>query len=293
MTISPSMEKTKLSLEDLVVQAGGMRAIPAAARKVLDLVDDDNTSSAVLGEALSKDQALAAHVLKVANSALYGCSREIATLPMAVSVLGRKALRNQTIVVTTRGVYKRFGITEKMLWSHAVCTAIGARLIARKCCPPMAEDAFICGLMHDVGKVILNNECPEMFADVMMRTYNDGEPYLQAERQLFGYSHTQVGALVTQRWNYPTMISQVALHHHSYEESTPTLDGAGAENILACVDQSNTICKILGAGYRQPHAEVVLETRPSFHLLKLSADQIPVLIAETQEALAKESAGWA
>jgi hypothetical protein len=89
------------------------------------------------------------------------------------------------------------------------------------------------------------------------------------------------------------MISQVALHHHSYEESTPTLDGAGAENILACVDQSNTICKILGAGYRLPHADVVLETRPSFHLLKLSADQIPVLIAETQEALAKESAGWA
>jgi putative nucleotidyltransferase with HDIG domain len=287
------MEMVKLSLEDLVVKAGGMRAIPAAARKVLDLVDDEIASSAALGEALSKDQALAAHVLKVANSALYGCSREITTLPMAVSVLGRKAIRDQTIVVTTRGVYKRFGITERMLWSHAVSTAIGARLIAKRCFPAVAEDAFVCGLMHDVGKVILNNECPDLFADVMMRTYNDGEPYLQSERQLFGYTHTQVGALVTRRWNYPEIISNIAFHHHRDEESRPALDSSGSEKILACVDQSNTICKILGAGYRQPRPDVTLEGRPSFQLLKLSPDQIPALLSEAQEAFAKESAGWA
>jgi putative nucleotidyltransferase with HDIG domain len=293
MTISFPMEMVKTSLEDLVAKAGGMRAIPAAARKVLDLVDDEQASSAVLGEALSKDQALAAHVLKVANSALYGCAREITTLTMAVSVLGRKAIRNQIIVVTTRGVYRRFGITEKMLWSHAVSTAIGARLVAKKSCPAVAEDAFVCGLMHDVGKVILNNECPDLFADVMMRTYNDGEPYLQAEKQLFGYSHTQVGALVTRRWNYPAMISSVAFHHHRDEEPGPALEDAGSERILACVDLSNTICKIVGAGYREPQADVKLETRPSLQLLKVSPEQIPALIAEAQEAFAKESAGWA
>jgi len=287
------MEIVQLSLEDLVAKAGGMRAIPATARKVLDLVDSDRTTSAVLGEALSRDQALAAHILKVANSALYGCSREITTLPMAVSVLGLKTIRDQTIVSTTRGVYKRFGITEKMLWSHAVSTAIGARLIAKRCFPAMAEDAFVCGLMHDVGKVILNNECPELFAQVMMRTYNDGEPYLQAEQQVFGFTHTQVGALVTRRWNYPEIITHIAFCHHRDQEPRPALDGSGAEKILACVDQSNTICKIVGAGYRQPQPDVSLEMRPSFPLLGISAEQVPALISEVQEAFAKESAGWA
>jgi len=287
------MEKVKLSLQDLVAQAGGIRAIPAAARGVLDLVDDERSTSAGIGEALSKDQALAAHILKVANSALYGCSREIATLTMAVSVLGRRAIRDQTIVVTTRGVYKRFGITEKMLWSHAVSTAIGARLIAKRCFPAVAEDAFVCGLMHDVGKVILNNECPDLFADVMMRTYNEGEPYLQAEKHLFGYTHTQVGALVTRRWNYPAMISNIAFCHHRDDEARAPFDDAGWEKILACVDQSNTICKIVGAGYREPNADISLEGRPSFQSLGLSVEQVPAFISAAQEAFAKESAGWA
>lgn len=280
------------SLETVASKAGDMKAISTVARKVLDLISSDSTTSAVLGEALSKDQSLAAHILKIANSAFYNLSREITNLPMAVSVLGLRNLRDQVMVATARGSYKRFGITEKMLWTHSVASGIGSRLIARRFFPQLVEDAFICGLLHDVGKVILNNECPEEFSEVMMLTYNEGLTYVQAETQVFGYTHTQLGAMVSRNWNYPHVITETIFRHHSDEEIRPVLEDKDTQSILFCVDLSNTVCKILGIGYRDAKPDINLEEKPSAKFFNLSSQQLADLVPQIEAAYVKESAGW-
>ena len=291
--MSTSTSAHVMSLEKLAEIAGDMKVFPAVARKVMEMVDRDDVSGAKLAEAISKDQALAAHLLKAANSALYGLPREITTLLMAVNVLGFRNIRDMTIMATTRGVYKRFGITEKMLWTHSVSAAIGAKMIATKYARPVSDDAFICGLLHDVGKVILNNECPEAFSEVMMKTYNEGASSIQAELDVFGYTHSEVGSSVTAKWNYPKLIPTLILQHHRDEEKRPRLEDSSTLKVLACVDLANCICKILGAGYRKPNSEIDLKERPAFTYLNIQPETAPALIEEVQEVFASETNKWA
>ena len=290
--MSAAMNSSLLSLEQLIRKAGDMRVLPSVARKVMEMVEQENTSGTQLADAISKDQALAAHLLKAANSALFGLPREITTVLMAINVLGFKNTRDMTIMATTRGVYKRFGITEKMLWTHSVSAAIGAKLIANEYAPLVRDDAFICGLLHDVGKVILNNECPELFGEVMMRTYNEGESSIQAEKAILGYTHTEIGSMITSKWNYPSVISNIIAHHHRDEEIRPGLEQPETLKVLACVVLSNTICKILGAGYRQPSEDLDLVNNPAFNFLEIPPEHAPALCSQLKEAFDRETSNW-
>lgn len=281
------------SLDTLIEKTGDLRTISAVAQRVLDLINADHATAAILGEALSKDQSLAAHILKVANSAFYSLPREVTTLPMAVSVLGLRNLRDQILVAAARGAYKRFGITEKMLWSHSVACAIAARSLAKRYATRLTEDVFICGLLHDVGKVVLNNECPSEFTEAMMLIYNEGYSSVQAEKEIFGYSHTQVGAMITRNWNYPTVITEVTFQHHHNEEPRPPVDDPDLLEILACVELANLICKILGIGYREPKPEIPVEAHPAAETLKIPAAHCAELVDRIAETCHKESSGWA
>ena len=281
------------SLDKLVEKAGDLRTISSVAQKVLDLINADYATAGMLGDALNKDQSLAAHILRVANSAFFNVSREITTLPMAVSVLGLRNLRDQVLVATARGTYKRFGKIEKMLWSHSVACAIAARLLAKRYAPRLAEDAFICGLLHDIGKVVLNNERPAEFTNVMMLTYNEGYSSILAEREIFGYSHTQVGAMIATNWNYPPIIIEVTFLHHNDEEPRPLVKEPDLLKVLACVDLANLICKILGIDYREAKVGVSLERRPAAQLFNIPSAHLVELTSLVRETYRKESAGWA
>jgi putative nucleotidyltransferase with HDIG domain len=286
------VESQAMKLDELINKAGDMKVLPTVARKVMEMVEREDVSGNQLAEVISKDQALSAHLLKAANSALFGLPREITTVLMAVNVLGFKNTRDMTIMAATRAVYKRFGITEKMLWTHSVSAAIGAKTIASQYAAFVRDDAFICGLLHDVGKVILNNECPDLFSQVMMRTYNEGESSIRAETEVFGYTHTEVGSLITAKWNYPRVISSIIHQHHRDEESRPSVEDPGTLKVLACVDLSNTICKVLGAGYREPREALDLVDHPALTFLDIPTETAPKLVTELQEAFAKEAAHW-
>ena len=281
-----------MKLDELISKAGDMKVLPTVARKVMEMVEREDVSGNQLAEVISRDQALSAHLLKAANSALFGLPREVTTVLVAVNVLGFKNTRDMTIMAATRGVYKRFGITEKMLWTHSVSAAIGAKTIASQYAAFVRDDAFICGLLHDVGKVILNNECPDLFSQVMMRTYNEGESSIRAENEVFGYTHTEVGSLITAKWNYPKVISSIIHQHHRDEETRPSMEDPGTLKVLACVDLSNTICKALGAGYREPRETLDLVDHPALTFLDIPTETAPKLVTELQEAFAKEAAYW-
>jgi HD-like signal output (HDOD) protein len=127
----------EMKLEELINKAGDMKVLPSVARKVMEMVEREDVSGNQLAEAISKDQALSAHLLKAANSALFGLPREITTVLMAVNVLGFKNTRDMTIMAATRGVYKRFGLTEKMLWTQASSLRSCATMLSFAVCYTM------------------------------------------------------------------------------------------------------------------------------------------------------------
>jgi len=124
----------------------------------------------------------------------------------------------------------------------------------------------------------------------MIRTYNESESSIRAESEVFGYTHTEVGSLITAKWNYPRVISSITHLHHRDEESRPSMEDPGTLKVLASVDLSNTICKVLGAGYRVPRETIDLVDHPALTFLDIPRETAPKLVTKLQEAFAKETA---
>jgi putative nucleotidyltransferase with HDIG domain len=280
------------TLEKVVAQAGDISALPTVARKALEQIDSNEGSPAQVGETLSNDPVLAARILKVANSPLFGLSNEVTSLPTAVSLMGFRTTRDLVLLASLRAGYRRFGLPERLLWAHSVACGIGARMIARQYSPAVVEDAFICGLLHDVGKVVLLNEAAEPYTAVMMRTYNENLPFIAVEREVLGYTHTELGASVAERWRYPKIIQVAVRHHHADQEQLPPPADSSACATLDCVDLANVVCKIRGMGYRSPQPDLDLGARPAFARLELPEGSGPDLAEEINETFAKQAAGW-
>ena len=121
------------------------------------------------------------------------------------------------------------------------------------------------------------------------RTYNEGESSIRAESEVFGYTHTEVGSLITAKWNYPKVISSIILQHHRDEESRPSMEDPGTLKVLACVDLSNTICKVLGAGYREPRETIDLVDHPALAFLDIPMETAPKLVSRVAGSVRKGS----
>lgn len=274
---------TILSKDELINKAGDLKVLPFVARKALEILNDENCSIDDLSAVIEKDQTIAARILKISNSALYGLRREVTSLEHALLILGFKTLRSIVLTATTRSLYKKFGMTEKIIWDHSVGAAIAAKLISRGFGSEVMDIAFVGGLMHDLGKVIMNNETSEAYSEVMMKMYNEGMDSITAEKDIYGYDHTDIGAGVTGKWKFAGPLVTVLKEHHlnncKLENITDPLTG----KCVACVHLADHICKVLGIGYREADESVVLQELSSAVYLDLGKDKLDKLVHETSE----------
>ena len=174
--------------------------IPDVASKALRQMNDPEISGAQLAKTISQDQGLTAKVLKVANSALYALPREVKNLQQAAMVLGFTTLKSIVISASCRSIYKRFGMTERGLWTHSVASAMASHLLAQQLDLKHRDEAFVAGLMHDIGKVVMNNGARDKYKEVMRITKEEQLPSTEAEQRIFGFSHVDVGSILVQRW---------------------------------------------------------------------------------------------
>ena len=101
------------------------------------------------------------------------------------------------------------GLKERLLWEHSIGTAFACRLMAQKHAPPLTEEAFLAGLMHDIGKLVLNIRIPEKFDDIVQVVYNENRTFHETELEHFGFSHAEVGALLVHKWNLSPLLEDV------------------------------------------------------------------------------------
>ena len=278
--------------DELIRKVGDLKALPIVARKALDTLNDDNCSLEDLTAIIEKDQAIAARILKISNSALYGLRQEVTSLQHAMMVMGFKTIKSLVLTVTTRSLYKKFGITEKIMWDHSVGAGIAAKLVSQGMGSEIEEGAFIGGLMHDLGKVIMNNEMPDIFAEVMMDIYNDNVDSITAEQNAYGYNHTEIGAGVAEKWKFaPAIVDILGKHHLNTCKLEEIGDDFRAKSI-ACVNYANNICKVLGIGSRNPDESIVLNELPSAVFLGISKDRQDALLVEIRETYTAEKAAF-
>lgn len=229
------MTSASLTIEDIVAKTQDLPTLPAAALKVIQQTTSSETTAGQIAATLASDQALAARVLRLANSAYYGLSRQIAGLQDAVVVLGTQSVRNLALVASSYPWLSRplqgYSLGPKQMWTHSFGTAIGAQLVAQRAQIPMADTVFTAGLLHDIGKVVLSVWLENKVAALYSLAVHEGVPFDVAERKLLGFDHTEVGRYVAAQWNLPEPILDAVRFHHDPNASQPSSPVADAVHV--------------------------------------------------------------
>ena len=197
-----------------------VRAIPAVLVKLLTALDNEESPTSAIAEIVNQDISLTARLLRAANSAFYGRQFEINTVNRALSVLGMKAVRALALSVSiydiTNGLSPIDGFDIKEFWRHNLETAIIAQKLAgaNRCCQP--EEAFACGLMHDLGVLFFIEEYPLEYAGII-KSQGKSKQLEQAEREVFKTTHAEVGSAIASIWRLPDDICKSIANHHKEE----------------------------------------------------------------------------
>lgn len=231
------MELNALAIR--VARTPGLGMLPQVTSQVLRLVDNPNASPRQIGALIERDAGLASKLLKSANSAYYGAPGKIKTVTQAISVMGLSAVRSIVMgqayqqMSSVRGASKRFD--RLAFWQHSLATASAARVLAKLKGWRDPEEAFLAGLLHDSGRLVMDKFLPNEFDQILSIALERAIPLLDAEREVLGYTHVEVGELLGAEWNLPESIREVIRRHHdevSYD-ACPLGAIVYAANVLA------------------------------------------------------------
>lgn len=209
----------KINIETLVEVE--LPPLPGSALRVATLAQDINSSTHAIANAIGCDPILAARILRAANSPLYALERQVTTLPVAVNTMGNHAIHMFVMVYTAADAFTRKGASrsphERALWEHSLAVGFAAREASLAFGMRSSEEAFLCGLLHDIGKLLLLRQDAELYAPLQL--ISNEQEMLEGEREVYGYTHAQVGALASRRWGLPQEISQAIFYHHHPSEA--------------------------------------------------------------------------
>jgi putative nucleotidyltransferase with HDIG domain len=231
--------------------------LPATLNRLVKALNDENVGAAQIGEIVQFDHAIVAGILRAVNSAAYGGYSRTETVRDAVTRLGKSRIINIVLGDHLKSLHvdaPLYDLSEDELWQHAAATSIAVREIGRECPKAgLAESAAIAGLLHDVGKLIMVRYLKADYKDILQRRDEREVTFVQAERDLFGCDHAEVGGEIARHWGFPDEIRESIARHHEVplRDSTPIIDavvmanmvaktlgtGLGAEGLDLCVDR--------------------------------------------------------
>lgn len=209
-------------LSRLTAKLKTLPTLPAVVNRVMELTADPNSSATDLMKVIQADVALTTTILKTANSALYSFPRGVSSLQQAITLLGFLEVRN---IVMAKAVFSSFKSLEKektvdvkTFWEHSLVCAMASRIISKHL---KIEDneAFVAGLIHDIGKLAIYLAIPEkysrMIQDSGLVTFGDHI----SEKRIFDVSHDEVGMMVLKRWRFPASLVEAVGFHHRIPEA--------------------------------------------------------------------------
>jgi HD-like signal output (HDOD) protein len=191
--------------------------LPTVVAKIVELVDNPRTNASTLARLISTDPALTARMLKLANSAYYGFPRRIGTINLAIVVLGFNTVRDMAV---SASLVERFNLEYEGhdlmadFWEHSIGTAIAARMITRMGNHRTVGEAFVAGLLHDIGRLVIARYLPDEFLEIQEELSKQELPLWTIEMDILGMSHAEIGGSLTSKWNIPEPISEAINFHH-------------------------------------------------------------------------------
>jgi len=247
----------------------------AIANRALKLTNDPRSSAVDISRVISYDPAFTARVLRMANSAYYGFARKVTTVSEAIVILGYETLKSVVLALTLQKFYDRevhgYGLEKGDLWKHSVGCALAARLIATQVRYKSIEEAFVAGLLHDVGKVILNQYVRDEIDVIIELSGSQGLSFAEAEKKVLGFDHQDIGSKVAEKWNFNEKIVEAIRCHHRPDRARKDPE------LTAIVHVADFVCLSLGLGIGSDGMLYPLK-KEALHVLKLDEPEIDNLI---------------
>ena len=217
--------------------------LPLVVRKLLTVMEDDHSSAEDISAVLASDQALAAKILKLVNSSFYGLSGQVGTISRAVVILGVGAIRNLALGLSVAGVMGkgRGSSLWSRFWDHSLASATAAEFLARETQYPDPEEAFVAGLLHDVGHLVFMLAAPGDFCDLMEKPTGN---ILDREEASLGLTHTRCGQKLLKHWKLPRPLEQAVRFHHTGSVLT-----SGDDELVTIVGTADLLAGSLCGGF--------------------------------------------
>lgn len=202
---------------DIVKGIINLVSLPEVCIRVNEMVDNPRYSAVDIGKVISQDVGLTTRLLKLANSPFYSRTRRIDTVSRAIAIIGMRELRDLVLATSAIKAFSRLPSTVvdmDAFWYHSIRCAVAAQILAAKCHVLHSERLFVAGLMHDLGHLVMYLKIPELVRVILARAQDAHESLHQAEMDVLGFEHGDVGAELMKMWKLPDSLREVAQFHH-------------------------------------------------------------------------------
>lgn len=199
-----------------------LKILPHVALHLMQLISDPATSVTDLEAVIRLDPTLVVRLLRLINSAYCGLVETVDSISMAVAYLGLKTLRNMVVLASLKEIFQQGHesdvFSRNMLWFHCSVVSLCSQMISERLFKRNGEDAFLCGILHDVGMIVEDQVVPDQLDQACRRYQTDTQPFIHYERQLIGTDHCKIGALLSEKWKVPPAVREAIRWHHRPEE---------------------------------------------------------------------------
>ena len=287
-----------MNLRDFLKKVTDLPTISAVANEINAGDKNDSLTAQSLGTIISRDPALTATVLKLANSAYYGMAREITSIERAVTILGFETIKNLALTISVFHVFKtREGqiFDLKDLWYHSLGTGLAAKHLAlhspmRAADKALPEQAFICGILHDIGKIAFAQNLPTELAEILQKTRSGSIAQHEIEKTLLGFNHQRAGQAMADAWNFPEEYQTVIRLHHA-PSAAAVGDNPRITILVMAVYLGNKIAKALHLGEStDPHMAKV--TPEDLRNLGINKQDLPEIVQQIRNEYAQCLEAW-
>ena len=208
------------TIEKIVDGLEKLPTLPGIAMEILNTVRDTDAGIREIGDTIAKDPSLSAEILKTVNSSFYGLKRQVASVPHAVGLLGASTVKNLALgfcLLRANMHHQEEQFDSALFWKESFIGAVAAKELARDLLPDLADEAFLAGLLQNIGVLALLQSMPEQYQLVQKELHSTGCPVHEAEIQILGFTHMKFGAYLLHTWGLPQLLSTpIAYHHHAH-----------------------------------------------------------------------------
>lgn len=219
----------QLKLEALILTIEQIPTLPDTAAEIMAIIDDEDASIDIITQFIERDQALALQILKYANSPFFGTVSRVSSVKHAIVIIGLGEVKSLLLALTIQQFFSTSGKdaeNRRKFWKHSLICSHVANYLARYFQLRSDSTIFISALIHDIGKIVVDQYLHEEFTSVIDHIETNHTTFNEAEKAILGLTHYQIGAKILKQWSFPDQVISQVYHHHAPWLDTKHRQGA-------------------------------------------------------------------